>query len=104
MLQIENEGLKKQLNTEASLFQTTVDEKFRRVSSLERTMDFFFQTVVDEFQDKNELLEDIEEEFKSLPHSEIVSLQMEVYQLKETHAQLTHEFSHLHASVDEIRA
>jgi hypothetical protein len=47
MLQIENEGLKKQLNTEVSLFQTTVDEKFRRVSSLERMMDSFIHTLVD---------------------------------------------------------
>jgi FtsZ-binding cell division protein ZapB len=72
-----------------------------KVIGINNTMEIFFQTLANEFQDNSDLLEDLEEEVKFLPHSN-TSLDMEVNQLTETNSQLTPEVSHLHAFVDEI--
>jgi archaellum component FlaC len=60
----------------------------------------FFQTLVDEFEEKSDLLEDLEEEVKSLPHTTVST---NVIQLMEENTQLTCEVSHLQASIDELR-
>jgi FtsZ-binding cell division protein ZapB len=58
-----------------------------------------FQTLADEFEEKSELIEELEEEVKSLPHT---TLSIDVNQLMERNCQLTCEVSHLQASIDEL--
>jgi hypothetical protein len=58
LLQTENGGLKNQLKTEV-LFQTTIAEKSTKVSTLERTMETFFQNLAGESKDKVGRVEDL---------------------------------------------
>jgi cell division protein FtsB len=51
-LKTENAGLKNQLKTAENVFQTVVTEHSRRVTSMGNTMEIFFQTLADEFEDK----------------------------------------------------
>jgi hypothetical protein len=63
-------------------------EKF----SLER---IFFP---DEFGDKSNLVDDLEEEVKSLSHIENDDLKTNIFRLEESNSQLENEVSHLQAS------
>jgi predicted nuclease with TOPRIM domain len=60
----------------------------------------FFHTLVDKFEKMFYLIEDLEKEVNSLPHT-IVSTNF--IQLMEENTQLTREVYHLQTSIDEIR-
>jgi hypothetical protein len=77
------------LKTAENMFQIVVIEHSRRVTIMGNTMEIFFQTLVDEFQDNSDLLEDLEEEVKSLPHT---SLGMEVNPVDENKCLVTQRF------------
>ena len=66
LLKIEYVGLKNQLNTKVVLFQTTLVEKSRKVVVLESTTRTFFQNLAEEFEGKEDLVDDLEEEVKTL--------------------------------------
>jgi len=51
------------------MFQITVIEHSRRVTTMGNTMERFFQTLADEFQHNFDLLVDLEEEMKALLHT-----------------------------------
>jgi hypothetical protein len=56
------------LKTEENMFQTVWLSNPGGLLVMGNTMEIFFQTLADEFQDKSDLLEDLEEEVKYLPH------------------------------------
>ena len=58
--------MKNQLQIEVVLFQTALTMKSRKVIFLESTMGTLFQNLVEEFEDKVDLVDDLEEEVKSL--------------------------------------
>lgn len=102
LLQTENGGLKNQLKTEV-LFQTTIVEKSTKVSTLERTMETFFQNLAGESKDKVGRVEDLQEEVKALSHLENVALKKEINLLEESNTQLANEVANLQAFIDELR-
>ena len=55
-----------------------MNEKSRKIFSLENTMKTIFQNLMDCFGDKRDLVEDIEEEVKALPHIEIIDLKTKI--------------------------
>lgn len=52
------------------MFQATMVKKFRKVLVLENNMETSFQILVDEFEDKEYLVDDLKDEVKSLSHIE----------------------------------
>lgn len=50
---------------------------------------------MDCFGDKRDLVEDIEEEVKALPHIEIIDLKTKIIRWEETNIQLANEVVHL---------
>jgi hypothetical protein len=80
------------LKTIEEVFQTVVNEHSRRVAAMGNTTTIFFETPADEFEEKSNLLEELEEELKALPHTTSSTY---VNQLLETNAQLTREVAHL---------
>jgi hypothetical protein len=68
-LKKENAGLKNQWKYAKDVFQIAMAEHSRRIVSMGNTAASFFQTLADEFEEKSDLLEDLEEEAKSLSHT-----------------------------------
>jgi hypothetical protein len=62
------------------MFQTTMVEHSRRVTSMGNIVESFFHTLANEFQENFDVLEDLEEQVKSLPHPTYTSLYMEFTQ------------------------
>jgi regulator of replication initiation timing len=98
-LKTENAGLKKQLKYDKDMFETLVPQHSRRVASLGKIVERFFQSLIDELKEKYNLLGDLEEDVKDLPNT---TLSAYVIHLMETNTHLNCEVSHLQDSLDEL--
>jgi len=58
-------------------------------------METIFQNIVDEFGEKPNLVDDLEEKAKALSHAENVALKEKICRLEETNNQLANEDAHL---------
>lgn len=74
------------LEDEVAMFQSAIlcrmDEKSWKIYTLENTMESIFQNLVDKFEDKKYLVDDLEEEVKTLSHEDIVDLKEINYRLE----------------------
>lgn len=79
-----------------------MDEKSKKVDALDNTIETVFQNLLDDFLDKKNLVDDLEDEVKTLSRIEHASLIEKISWLEAKNTQLTTKVSHLQASVDEL--
>lgn len=65
-------------------------------------METFFQNLADEFEDKADLVDDLNKEVKDLPNIKNDDLKENIFKLEKSNSQLTNEATQLQAIVSEL--
>lgn len=88
---------------QTSTYLKKFDQGIMNTAVMERSLECVFQNVMEEFGDKTDLLDVLEEEAKNLSHTNIVGLEEKIDGLKKANSQLQTKALFLQFYIDELR-